>query len=141
MISKIRLVCVGKIKERYINEGLLEYIKRLKNFCKLEIIELTDLGLEKEAEKIEKFMNPQAYLLDNNGKQFDSLEFADLLKKLDGGITFVIGSPMGISPSLKSRYQKISLSKMTFLHEMTRLILLEQIYRGYMIINNRQYHK
>jgi 23S rRNA (pseudouridine1915-N3)-methyltransferase len=141
MINKIRIVAVGKIKERYLQEGINEYLKRLKIFCKLEIIELTDLGTNKEAEKIEKFMNPQAYLLDNNGKEFDSLEFAEMLRKLEGGITFVIGGPMGISQSLKSKYQKISLSKMTFLHEMTRLVLLEQIYRGFMIVNNRQYHK
>jgi 23S rRNA (pseudouridine1915-N3)-methyltransferase len=144
MINKIRIIAVGKVKERYLLDGINEYLKRLKAFCKVEIIEMKDLGVQKEAIKMEEYLedNRQAsFLLDNNGKEYDSVEFAGFLKQREGTLNLVIGGSEGISSELKSKYPKIALSKMTFLHEMTRLILLEQIYRGYMIINNRVYHK
>lgn len=141
MISRIKIIAIGKIKERYLQEGINEYLKRLTPFCRIEILELKNEGLEKEAKKIENYLNSNSYLLDANGKEFSSEEFAEFLKKSEGELTLVIGGDEGISDNLKARYKKISLSKMTLLHEMTRLVLLEQIYRGYMIINNRNYHK
>lgn len=141
MISKIRIITVGKIKERYLLEGINEYLKRLKPFCKIEILELKDQGLQKEAEKIVYYLDAKSFILDDLGTQLSSEEFAALLKKEEGSLTFVIGGPEGIADSLKSGHKKISLSRMTFTHEMTRLILTEQIYRAYTIINNRAYHK
>jgi 23S rRNA (pseudouridine1915-N3)-methyltransferase len=141
MISKIRLICIGKVKERYLQEGINEFLKRLTPYCKIEIIELKDRGIEKDSEMISEYINDKSYLLDANGTIMSSEEFAEFIKRNDGGVTFIIGGPDGFSEELKKKCKKISLSKMTFLHEMARLILLEQIYRGFMIINNRNYHK
>jgi 23S rRNA (pseudouridine1915-N3)-methyltransferase len=141
MIPKIKIIAIGKIKERYLQEGINEYLKRLAPFCKIEILELKDEGIEKEAKKIENYLNSNSYLMDANGKESSSEEFAEFLKKSDGELILVIGGSEGISQSLKNKCKKISLSKMTFLHEMSRFILLEQIYRAYMIINKRTYHK
>jgi 23S rRNA (pseudouridine1915-N3)-methyltransferase len=141
MISKIKIIAVGKVKERYITEGINEYLKRLSAFCKVEVVELKDEGMEKEAKKIIDRIDSKGYLLDALGEEFSSEGFSNLLKKEDGALTLVIGGHEGISESLKKRYKKVSLSKMTFTHEMARLFLLEQIYRGYMIIHNRNYHK
>jgi len=141
MASKIRIIAVGKVKERYIIEGISEYLKRLKPFVKVDVIELKDGGLKKEAEKIANHLSSSTFVLDERGKQFSSLEFADMIKKIEGEITFVIGGADGIDESIKQKSKTLSLSKMTFLHEMTRLILLEQIYRSYMINSNRSYHK
>ena len=141
MITKIRLIAIGKIKENYIREGINEYLKRLNPFCKIEVIELKDEGPEKEAKKIENYLDAQSYLLDSKGAEFSSEDFASFLKKLEGTLTFFIGGPEGISGEIKRKCKKISLSRMTFLHEMCRLFLLEQIYRAYTIIHNRNYHK
>jgi 23S rRNA (pseudouridine1915-N3)-methyltransferase len=139
MISKIRIIAIGRIKERYLLEGINEYLKRLSRFCKIEIIKLKDEGIKKDSEKISRYSN--AFVLDAKGKQFSSEEFADFLKKNEGELSFIIGGPEGISEEIKKKSKLLSLSRMTFLHEMSRLILLEQIYRGYTIINNIPYHK
>ncbi len=146
MPALIRLVAVGKIKEPYLAAGLAEFQKRLRPYCKLELVELKDEGMEKEAKVIEKYAvaNPNAYILDAAGRQLDSLEFSKLVKSADLSsppLTFVIGGPDGISPELKKKAKTISLSKMTFTHEMCRLFLLEQIYRAYQIAQNRPYHR
>jgi len=141
MINKIKVITIGKIKERYLIEGINEFKKRLQRFCNMEIVELKDLGLEKEAEKILPYIKSKTFVLDAKGKSFSSEEFAELLKKEEGEIAFVIGGPEGISEKIKRNANLISLSKMTFLHEMARLILLEQIYRAYTIIHRMPYHK
>lgn len=142
MIKKIKIIAVGKIKEKYILSGINEFLKRLRVFCNLEIIELKDEGIKKETDKIVEYLdNSNVFVLDPTGKQETSESFADNFKKLDGKITFVIGGPEGIDKSIKEKSKMISLSKMTFTHEMTRLFLIEQIYRSYMINNNRKYHK
>jgi len=141
MINKIKVITIGKIKEKYLIEGINEFKKRLQRFCNIEIIELKDLGLEKEAEKILPYIKSKTFVLDAKGKSFSSEEFAELLKKEERELTFVIGGPEGISEKIKRNANLISLSKMTFLHEMTRLILLEQIYRAYTIIHRMPYHK
>jgi 23S rRNA (pseudouridine1915-N3)-methyltransferase len=137
MIKKIKIISVGRVKEKYIRDGIEEYLKRLRPYCKLEIIELKDEGVEKEAERIEKYLDDNTFILDEAGKEMNSKEFSNLFK--DGAITFVVGGPEGVSKKLKGK--RISLSKMTFTHEMARLFLLEQIYRSYMIITDRKYHR
>lgn len=141
MITRVKIIAIGKIKEKYLLQGIDEYLKRLNRYCKIEIIELKDEGLEKEAEKLTKYLSKNTFILDANGKTTDSEGFAELFKKEEGEITFIIGGPGGISEKLKKAAKTLSLSKMTFLHEMTRLILLEQIYRAYNIIHNTAYHK
>lgn len=158
---KIRIIAVGKIKEEYLKIGINEYLKRIKPYTQIEIIELNDSpifdsmksgDIEKaklqEGELILKNIKPSDYVitLDLNKKEYDSVEFATFIKKsLEIGgsqITFVIGGSYGLSDSVKNRANSsVSLSKMTFLHQMTRLILLEQIYRSYKILNNETYHK
>ena len=112
----------------------------MKPFCDINIIELKDEGMQKEAEKIKKHINPNTFILDAAGKELSSEEFAELLKKAEGSMTFVIGGPEGISDEIKKNAKLLSLSKMTFTHEMCRLFFLEQVYRAYMIINKRSYY-
>jgi 23S rRNA (pseudouridine1915-N3)-methyltransferase len=140
MINKISIIAVGKIKEKYLVEGINEFLKRLKPFCKIEMIELKDEGIEKESLKIENYIAQNSYVLDATSNQFSSEEFADFFKKQEGEIKLIIGGPEGIKQEVKQKAKLISLSKMTFTHEITRLVLLEQIYRSYMIINNRSYY-
>lgn len=135
----IRIVAVGKIKEAYIRSAIEEYKKRLSPFIKLEIIELKDEGLDKEAQKIESYLNPQTFVLDEQGKHYTSVEFAQTLFSFDGIVTFIIGGADGIHPSVKKN--TLSLSSFTFIHEHCRLLLLEQLYRACMIAKQRTYHR
>ena len=151
----------GKIKEKYFRDGIEEYKKRLSKYCKLEIIEVADektpdnaseveenLIKEKEAARMEKYIKKDAYTiaLAIDGKMLDSVE---LSKKIDvlgvrgkSQIIFIIGGSLGISDKiLKEVDYKLSFSKMTFPHQLMRLILLEQIYRSYRISKNEPYHK
>ena len=141
MASKIKIICVGKVKERYITEGINEYLKRLTPFLKIEIIELKDEGMKKESEKIQKYLDTNAFIMDEKGKELSSLEFAEMIKKHEGTLTFVIGGADGIENAVKSKSKTISLSRMTFVHEMARLFLIEQVYRSYMINSGRKYHR
>ena len=141
MVKKIRIVAVGRVKESYLLEAIEEYKKRLVPLCKLELIELKDEGLEKEAERIKRYLGTNTFILDVDGKQFNSTEFAQFIEKQDETVTFIIGGADGIKESIKKRSTIISLSKMTFTHEMCRLFLVEQIYRTYMINSNRKYHR
>lgn len=141
MVTKIRIVAIGRVKEKYLLEAIGEYTKRLVPFCKLELVELKDKGLEKEAKLLERYLGAGTFILDVGGKHFSSVEFAQFVKKQEGTLTFIIGGAEGINESLKKRAPSISLSKMTFTHEMCRLFLVEQIYRTYMINSNRKYHR
>lgn len=157
----IKILCVGKIKEVYLKDGIFEYIKRIQPYSKIEIIEVQDCSLsvnpnDSEIEKV-KIVEGQKLLklikdndfvinLDLNKKELESPEFAKYLdEKFTSGksnIVFVIGGSYGLSNEIRRRANDaISLSKMTFLHQMTRLILLEQIYRAFKILNNETYHK
>ena len=156
----IKIYAIGKIKDFY-KVGCDEYVKRLSSYCKVEIIELKDEPLKEnpslseikkakdiEGDRVIKMLKPSEYLigLDLDKKELNSLEFSGfLLKKLEengSNVSFVIGGSYGLSDALKNRVNdSISLSKLTFLHQMTRLILLEQIYRAFKIINNETYHK
>ena len=157
---KIKIYCIGKIKEQYLKDGINEYLKRILPYSNIEIIEVNDSKVKDSPNQsdIEKAKNEEGervlklvkndYLigLDMNKKEFTSEEFADFLDKklVEGGsnISFVVGGSYGLSDTLKARCNtSISLSKLTFLHQMTRLILLEQIYRAFKILNNETYHK
>lgn len=158
---RIRIIAIGKIKEDYLKMGIDEYIKRLRPYCQLEIVEVldepikdnpsqkeTEIAKDKEGLKVLKILKPSDYVinLDLDQKQLKSPLFAEYLdKKLaisNSFLTFIIGGSYGLSDELKRRgNDSISLSEMTFLHQMTRLILLEQIYRAFKINRNETYHK
>ena len=157
---KIKVYCIGKIKEQYLKDGINEYLKRISPYSNIEIVEVNDSKVKDNPNQsdIEKAKNEEGdrilkllkndYLigLDMNKQEFKSEEFAVFFNKklVEGGsnISFVIGGSYGLSDALKNRCNtSISLSKMTFLHQMTRLILLEQIYRAFKILNNETYHK
>lgn len=158
---KITVLTVGKIKEKYLRDAIVEYTKRLSRYCKLEIIEVADektpdnasenaeeMIRQKEAERLLKYIREDAYLitLEIGGKQLTSEEFSEKIEKLGiqgtSHITFVIGGSIGIGKAVleKSDYA-LSFSKMTFPHQLMRVILLEQIYRGYRIMSGEPYHK
>lgn len=144
----IKLICMGKIKEDYLNKLIEDYKKRISRYHKIEVIELNDSNdLQKESVDILKHINNQEYViaLDINGENLDSVALA---KKIDstflnyGTITFIIGSSFGLHEDVKRRANyKLSFSKLTFPHGLFRGILLEQIYRSFKILNNETYHK
>lgn len=158
---KITILCVGKIKEKYLSSGVAEYIKRLGRYCKIEIIEVQDEKTpdgaseaieikikEKEKERIEKYIKEDAYVitLAIEGKQLDSVELSKKIENLGisgvSHIIFLIGGSLGLEDSLLERADyKLSFSKMTFPHQLMRMILLEQIYRSYRIMKGEPYHK
>ncbi len=145
MVSKIKIICIGKIKENNIKELCDEFTKRIKPFCGFEIIELKDRGIIEDTElvnqKIKEEKIKNVFILDEHGKDLTSIEFSNLINKIEENICFVIGGANGLSSNIKKENKTICLSKMTFTHEMARLFLTEQIYRSMMILNNRSYHK
>ena len=149
----ITIITVGKIKEKYIREGIDDYLKRLSKFTKIELVELEDESfdkaktLKKEADKILKKINPKSFIvtLEIDGKELSSIELSELIEKTTithSNITFIIGGSYGLDDEIKklSNY-KLSFSKMTFPHQLFRLLFLEQLYRSYKILNNEVYHK
>lgn len=150
----IKIIAIGSIKEKYLKDAIAEYLKRLQKYTSLEIIELKDESfddidktLNKEAEKIKKHISEKDYIitLEIEGKQLDSVEFSKKLENIQletSNITFIIGGSYGLSTEIKemSNYH-LSISKMTFPHQLFRVILLEQIYRAFKIKNNESYHK
>lgn len=158
---KITVITVGKIKEKYLRDAVAEYSKRLGRYCKLEIVEAADEKTpenageaaenqirRKEGERIRKYLREDAYViaLAIDGGMLSSEEFAEKMAYLGvsgyGHIQFVIGGSIGLDPEiLKTADYRLSFSKMTFPHQLMRVILLEQIYRGYRIISNQPYHK
>ena len=158
---KISVVCVGKIKEKYLSMAIEEYSKRLSRYCKLEIIELPDEKTpdnaspaeelqikKKEGERILKNIKDSAYViaLAIEGKMLSSEELADKMQQLgvngESHLVFVIGGSLGLDAEVLDRADyKLSFSKMTFPHQVMRMILLEQVYRGYRIISGEPYHK
>lgn len=150
----IKIITVGKLKEKYLIDAIEEYKKRLSKYTKLEIIEVLDesnyeqeKNKEKEAEKIERYLNDKDYIitLEIDGEELSSVEFAkkiDNIFNIKNNITFVIGGSYGLADSIKNKANyKLSFSKMTFPHQLFRVILLEQIYRAFKINNNESYHK
>jgi len=158
---KITLLTVGKIKEKYFISAIEEYSKRLSRYIKLEIIQVEDektpdsasdtlvnIIKDKEGEKLLKYIKDDMYLitLEIDGKNLSSEELSRKIESIGvsgkGHIAFVIGGSLGISDDIKKRSDfKLSFSKMTFPHQLMRVILLEQIYRAYRILNNEPYHK
>ena len=150
----IKIICVGKLKEKYLKDACCEYLKRLSKYTKVEIVEVADsnidnevISLEKERDFILKNIREKDYVitLEIEGIELTSIEFASKLDKImisNSNIVFIIGGSYGIHSEIKSRSNfKFSFSKMTFPHQLFRVMLLEQIFRGYKILNNERYHK
>ena len=150
----IKIITVGTIKEKYLKEAIEEYQKRIKKYTNIEIIEVSDEGLVEpskalklEATKIEKNINNRDYIitLEIEGKEYTSIEFANKINDIlieNSNITFIIGGSYGLSEEIKKKAKlHLSFSKMTFPHQLFRVLLLEQIYRTYKINNNESYHK
>lgn len=156
----INVLCVGKIKENFFKEAILEYSKRLSRFCNLTILEIADEKIpDKANEKIEQeikgkegnnilsHIKKDSYTiaLDLNGKEFDSISFSQKMSKLsitNSNITFIIGGSLGLSKEVLSACnEKMCFSKLTFPHQLIRIFLLEQLYRSFKIANNETYHK
>jgi 23S rRNA (pseudouridine1915-N3)-methyltransferase len=154
---KIKLIVIGKTDEDYINEGIKKFIARLKHYVNFEIIVIPDikqgskLNIEKLREEegkliLQKLENSDhVVLLDEKGKNYSSEEFAGFLqKKMNSGLSnliFIIGGPFGFSPEVYKRSnEQLSLSKMTFSHQMVRLFFTEQLYRAFTIIKGEKYH-
>ena len=158
---KITIITVGKIKEKYLRDAIAEYSKRLSKYCKMEIIEVADEKTpenasesmnetikSREAERIFKYLKDDAYVmtLEIQGKQMTSEELAEKIEKLGirgtSHLIFVIGGSLGLGKKVLERSDyALSFSKMTFPHQLMRVILLEQIYRSYRIIKKEPYHK
>ena len=149
----ISIITVGKIKEKYIRDGIDDYLKRLSKYTKVELIELDDVSFDKsktlkvEGEKILKKVNTKSYIitLEIDGNELDSDQLSNLIEKsIDKytDITFIIGGSYGLDSNIKeiSNY-KLSFSKMTFPHQLFRLLFLEQLYRSFKIMKNEEYHK
>ena len=158
---QIQIIAVGKLKEKYLKDGINEYLKRLQSYAKVEITEVADekepanasaadeaLIKVREAERIQKHIKADTYLivLAIEGQMLTSEQLASRLDKLalegKSHITMVIGGALGVAPEIiKQADRLLSFSKMTFPHQLMRLILVEQIYRSYRIINGHSYHK
>lgn len=158
---KIRVIAVGKIKEKYIRDGINEYLKRLSRYCSVEIIEVEDektqenltnreidIIKDKEGKRILSKISPNSYIISLviEGKQMSSEELAnkieDLMIEGVNDLTFIIGGSLGLSREVIEKSNlKLSFSKMTFPHQLMRMVLLEQIYRSFRIIRGEPYHK
>ena len=149
---KIKVVCVGAIKESFFKDAVNEYIKRLQKYCKLEIVELkqskydTEFAKQDEYEDINSHLEGYVITLAIEGQELSSKDLAtkinDIAVKGYSTITFVIGGSFGVDDRIKNKSQMLlSFSKLTFPHQLFRIILLEQIYRAYNIQNNTPYHK
>ncbi|HSU72225.1 MAG TPA: 23S rRNA (pseudouridine(1915)-N(3))-methyltransferase RlmH [Candidatus Binatia bacterium] len=142
---KIRILAVGKVKERFTQEWIDEFLKRLTKYCRIEIDEIKESTREKEGvELLKRIRDEYVIALDVHGKSASSEAFAQLLKQktMEKNVLFVIGGPEGWSAEvLKRANESISLSAMTFTHQIARVLLLEQIYRGFTILHGGPYHK
>ncbi|MBR2289511.1 MAG: 23S rRNA (pseudouridine(1915)-N(3))-methyltransferase RlmH [Clostridia bacterium] len=157
----INILCVGKIKEKFLKEAVEEYSKRLSKYCNLNVIEVADSKVpdkvsdnlaktikDEEAERMLNAIKKDTYLicLDLNGKEYSSTEFSEKISNLtvqgNSNITFVIGGTLGIGEEiLNLSKEKICFSKMTFPHQLIRVFLLEQLFRGFKIANGETYHR
>jgi 23S rRNA (pseudouridine1915-N3)-methyltransferase len=157
----IEIVAVGKLKENYLKEAQKEYLKRLSRFCKIKVVEVNEekapqspspaqdeIIRQKEAQRIKKAIgkNSVVIALALEGKELDSVQFSESINSLmaegKSELSFIIGSSTGLDAELiKDAHYRFSLSKLTFPHQLARIILLEQLYRAFKIINNETYHK
>lgn len=143
----IKIICIGKIKENYLKDAINDYQKRISKYHKIEIVELPDSNIDNEKELIKKNINSKDYIItmEIEGNMLSSIELSEKIDKIfitNPNITFIIGGSTGLHQEIKnmSNY-KLSFSKLTFPHGLFRLILLEQIYRSFKILNNESYHK
>ena len=143
----IKIICVGKIKESYLRDAISDYQKRINKYHKFEIIEVNDSNMKDEAIKILHYVKDNDYVvtLEIDGDMLSSTEFANKIDKLfitNSNITFIIGGSDGLDDEVKNRSNyRLSFSSFTFPHQHFRVILLEQIYRCFKILNNETYHK
>lgn len=150
----IKIICVGKVKEKYLVDAINEYVKRLSKYTKINIIEVSDFDnsnkdivLSKEKELIKKYIDEKDYVitLEIEGNMLSSEELANKIDNIfisNSNIVFIIGGSYGLHQDIKKRSNyKLSFSKLTFPHQLFRVNLLEQIYRSYKINNNESYHK
>ena len=150
----IKIICVGRLKEKYLIDACCEYLKRITKYTNIQVIEIQDssidnekIALEKERDTILKNIKEKEFLitLEIDGIQLSSVDFASKLDKFlvsNSNITFVIGGYYGLHPDIKQKANfSLSFSKMTFPHQLFRVLLLEQIFRTYKILNNEKYHK
>lgn len=145
----INIICIGSLKEKYSQEAEVDYLKRLTKYTKINLIELKEEPtLKKEEEKILEKIKDNDYVitLDIEGKEYSSKELSNkidnLLVSINKDITFIIGSSHGLSQNIKNKSNlSISFSKLTFPHQLFRIMFLEQLYRSFKIINNEPYHK
>lgn len=146
-ITMIKIICVGKLKEKYLVDGINDYLKRISKYHKIEIIELPDSNINTEGNEIIKHLNSKDYIISLciEGHELSSIELASKIDKTfitNSVVTFIIGGSNGIREDIKERSNyKLSFSKLTYPHGLFRLILLEQIYRSFKILNNESYHK
>jgi len=161
-MTNIKILCIGKIKEKSMQDTLNEYVKKLSKFSKVDIIELQDEKIpdtknksdklkviDTESKKIinelNKINKKNIFLCDLSGKEYSSIEFSNLLENsfnTSSTLVFIIGGSLGVNEELKKMAEyKICFSKMTFPHQLFRIFLVEQIYRSFKIINNETYHK
>nr|WP_320162092.1 23S rRNA (pseudouridine(1915)-N(3))-methyltransferase RlmH [uncultured Methanoregula sp.] len=158
---QIRVVAVGKIKEKFLQDGIAEFEKRLRPYAKLQVIEIADekrplsatpslesAAMEKEGERILSALPENAFViaLDVKGQAWSSVELSEAFREWElagkNQLAFVIGGDLGLSPAVLARSDlRLSLSKMTFTHPMARLLLLEQVYRAFRILRGEPYHK
>jgi len=155
---KIKIIALGKVHEQYLKDGINEFLRRISPYATIEILELQPVeikdmnlkskALDMEADKILSYIKPSSYVitLEIEGKSISSEDFSNQIKEIiNSGVNeliFVIGSSYGLSPKVSQRADfKLSLSKMTFLHNFARLILVEQVYRAFKIMNGEIYHK
>ena len=143
----IKIICIGKLKEQYLKDGICDYLKRITKYHKIEIIELPDSNITAEGNEILKHIDSKDYLVSLciEGNELSSIELANKIDKTfitNPCITFIIGGSDGIRDDIKEKcHYKLSFSKLTYPHGLFRLILLEQIYRSFKILYNDTYHK
>ncbi len=144
----IRILCVGKLKEEYLKEAVKDYLKRLSKYTKVELIELKDSNINNEKDEIQKYLKTNDYIISLaiEGKELNTLEFKKMIENnfINGNsnITFIIGGSDGIHEEIKKlSNEKISFSRLTYPHGLFRVILLEQIYRCFKIMNGEAYNK
>ena len=150
----IKILCVGKLKEKYWKDACEEYLKRLTKYVQVELVEVMDekiddekIALQKEKERLEKRLNLKDYIiaLEIEGEELSSTELSKTIETMrveNFNLTFIIGGSYGIHPDIKEHVNKhISFSKLTFPHQLFRVLLLEQLYRSFKIQNNEKYHK
>lgn len=149
----IEIITIGSVKEKWIKDGIQEYLKRLKPYARIKVVELKaeafgntqkekakSIESQKIVDFLEKENGAQVYFLDEYGKNPSSKEFGSMIDKIPNKIIFVVAGALGYDRSILENRKTTSLSNMTLTHEMARLVLLEQIYRGICIVKNKKYH-